>query len=125
MTITDYRPSSDLRTVSTSVVQDLTNFSTKSCSTVTDYGLSSDQQTVSPSFIQDLTNFSRLKFLGVSNPIDDSAGQTVVRLRSTDATIGCTCRFFFYKHGFWSVLSTGCYNVTTQIGLSYGLMVRP
>ena len=43
-----------------------------------DYGPSFDLRTVSSSVVQDLTNFSRLKFLGVSDPIDNCAGRTVV-----------------------------------------------
>ena len=46
---------------------------------VTEYKPPSILRNVSPSVIQDLTNFSRLKFLGVSDPIDGFAGRTVVQ----------------------------------------------
>ena len=61
---------------------------------VTDYGPSFNLRTISLSVVQDLTNLSMLKFLGVSYPIDGCAGRTGVQLRSADATVLSTCRFF-------------------------------
>ena len=65
---------------------------------VTDYRLSSDLRTVSPSVVQELTDFSRLKlfweFQIPSTVVQDGSW---VKLQTIDATVGCTCIFFFVK----------------------------
>ena len=74
---------------------------------VTDYGPSFDFRTVSPSVVQDLTNFSRLKYLGVYDPIDSCAGQTMVQATVHRCYVCSTCRFFL-KLIFLFVLATVC-----------------